>query len=585
MASSTENMDQPRKRKLSPVWDHFNLTTENKVKCRLCSQELSYINRSTSSMLRHYRARHEKDETETPVNSPVMNSGASRKQAVDQAIVSMIIKDCQPLSIVEDEGFRDLLQLLEPSYVLPTRKAIKNMVSHKYEEQKEKVKEELQSAVAVSLTADMWTSINMESYLAVTCHYIDTENHVLRTSVLGVQHFPQHHTAKNMAQVKKNLMEEWAIAGKVRCLVTDAAENMIACAKKLQMRHYICIAHSLNLTVRKSYDQIETLSNIRNKTRQIVTFFRTSTTAKEKLAQVQQQMGKPVVKLINEVPTRWNSTYHMLERLTEQKEPVVVALASVTNDTAPLTAEDFNIIEETIRVLAPFNHATVELSEEKRVSGSKVIPMLKMLHCSLQRNALNVTTDTAIRLVENLNRRVVDHLCNLESLSITTLATLLDPRYKTVGFLSSSRANEAVKRLKAECAAEMRSPESTQTAPEEAQPGPSTPRPDDDLWQQLDAEVLENRANTNVTNDAIIEVQRYLSENNTQRTQDPLQYWQTQRLNYPNLYKLAMKCLCTPSSSVPCERVFSKAGEIVSKRRNRLRPNMLKKLMFLNKNV
>lgn len=68
-------------------------------------------------MLRHYRARHEK-----PVNTPVINCGASRKKAVDEAIVNMIIKDCQPLSLVEAEGFRELLQLLEPSHVLPSRK-------------------------------------------------------------------------------------------------------------------------------------------------------------------------------------------------------------------------------------------------------------------------------------------------------------------------------------------------------------------------------------------------------------------------------------------------------------------------------
>lgn len=47
----------------------------------------------------------------------------------------------------------------------------------------------------------------------------------------------------------------------------------------------------------------------------------------------------------------------------------------------------------------------------------------------------------------------------MESLSVMTLATLLDPRFKTVGFFSPQKATEAVKRLKSECAAEMRSHE------------------------------------------------------------------------------------------------------------------------------
>ncbi|XP_038124278.1 E3 SUMO-protein ligase ZBED1-like isoform X2 [Cyprinodon tularosa] len=535
-------------------------------------------------MLRHYRARHEMEER---VNTPVISPGASRKQAIDEAVMNMIITDCQPLSLVEDKGFRELVQLLEPSYVLPCRKAIKTMISQRYEEKKEQIKKELKSAAAVSLTADMWTSMNMEAYLAVTCHYVNSENHTLCTSMLGVEHFPQQHTAENMAQVKKNLMQEWAIAEKVTCLVTDAAANMVACVKKLQIRHTICIAHSLNLTVRKSCDQIETLTEIRNKTKHIVTYFRTSTTAKEKLAQVQLQMGGPVKKLINEVSTRWNSTYLMLERMAEQKESVLVSLASLKSDIPQLTTNDYKIIEETLRVLAPFNQATVELSEEKRVSGSKVIPMLKMLHLSLQRNALNVTTETAINLVENLKRRLLETLCNLESLSVMTMPTLLDPRFKTMAFLSASKANDAVKRLKSECAAVMRNAIPTQM--EDAQAGPSTQpsdsNPDDNLWHQLDIEVKESKANSNVTTDAIIEVQRYISEENTPRSQDPLQYWKSQRLNYPTLYKLAMTFLCTPSSSVPCERVFSKAGEMVCKRRNRLGPKMLTQLMFLNKNV
>lgn len=41
---------------------------------------------------------------------------------LDEALLNFILKDCQPLSIVENEGFRELVQVLEPSYVLPTRK-------------------------------------------------------------------------------------------------------------------------------------------------------------------------------------------------------------------------------------------------------------------------------------------------------------------------------------------------------------------------------------------------------------------------------------------------------------------------------
>lgn len=63
-------------------------------------------------------------------------------------------------------------------------------------------------------------------------------------------------------------------------------------------------------------------------------------------------------------------------------------------------------------VLAPFHQATVELLEQKRVSGSKVIPLLKMVHLALQRKASNAVTWTAKKFIENL-QRVTDILCNL----------------------------------------------------------------------------------------------------------------------------------------------------------------------------
>ncbi|XP_059196354.1 zinc finger BED domain-containing protein 4-like [Centropristis striata] len=157
-------MEPVRKRKFSSMWEHFEQISPNKVKCLLCAKELGY-NNNTSSMLRHFRALHENSEGNVAGPSPV-----SRKKDLDDALVSMIVKDTQPFSIVEDTGFREFVAKLDPTYILPTRKA---MVEERYQHEKEKAKAEVQKVAAVSLTADMCTSINMDAYLAVTCHFID----------------------------------------------------------------------------------------------------------------------------------------------------------------------------------------------------------------------------------------------------------------------------------------------------------------------------------------------------------------------------------------------------------------------------
>ena len=89
---------------------------------------------------------------------------------------------------------------------------------------------------------------------------------------------------------------------------------------------------------------------------------------------------------------------------------------------------------------------------------------------------------------------------------------------------------------------------------------------------------------TNITADAKVEVQNYIGEPNIGRLENPFEYWERQKQVYLNLYKLTVTFLCTPASSVPCERVFSKAGEMLSKKRNRLKPSTVEKLLFLNKN-
>ena len=153
----------------------------------------------------------------------------SRKMELDEALLEMVVVDAQPLSIVENAGFKAFVNLLDPTYIIPGRKTLKAMLQKKYEDTKEKAVAELGKASTVSLTADMWTSINMDAYLAVTCHYVTAEAK-LSTVLLGVRKFPDTHTAANIAEAKSALMTDWGITGKVNSLVTDCVSNMIACA-------------------------------------------------------------------------------------------------------------------------------------------------------------------------------------------------------------------------------------------------------------------------------------------------------------------------------------------------------------------
>lgn len=90
---------------------------------------------------------------------------------------------------------------------------------------------------------------------------------------------------------------------------------------------------------------------------------------------------------------------------------------------------------------------------------------------------------------------------------------------------------------------------------------------------------------------AIIEVQRYLEDkllpikNDAGNLNKPSEWWRNHKYVYPNLAIVYRKKCCAMSTSVSCERIFSKSGYIISDRRTRLKPEKVKQLMFLNVNT
>lgn len=62
---------------------------------------------------------------------------------------------------------------------------------------------------------------------------------------------------------------------------------------------------------------------------------------------------------------------------------------------------------------------------------------------------------------------------------------------------------------------------------------------------------------------------------------DPIEFWVHRSLSYPSASKLALKVLITPATSVPSEQAFSKSGDIITKKRNKLSTKTVKVIMCL----
>ena len=302
------------------------------------------------------------------VNTPYTDDN-SRNQKIDKLILNLIVTDFQPFSIVEDKDFTQLMKYLDPKYVLPSTKTLKKLLTEKYEKQKEEVKKELHDVDHVCVTTDTWTSINNDSFFTITCHFI-SPNFEMKSYTIDTVKMTIRHTAAAISGYLDRAFGEWDVQNKIVAVVTDNAANMIAGVKQLQKPTLSIsyFAHTLNLVVKKSLNAIGDMRILREKCRRMVTYFRQSSLAKDKLTEVQNILGLPNHKLKMEVDTRWNSTYEMLNRLNEQQQTIVLALSSLKINFDKLLDVEWEAIAKILHILKPFLFATEEVSAEKRVT-------------------------------------------------------------------------------------------------------------------------------------------------------------------------------------------------------------------------
>ena len=252
----------------------------------------------------------------------------ARSKNIDQALIRMIAIDMQPATIVEDTGFQALVCLLDSRYQLPSRRHVmRSLPPDMYTTRAGEIKWELLQISHVALTSDLW-KLRTESYLSITCHFV-TSTWELKSLALETFGFKKDHTAENIAVSFQNIAEEWGISRKVVAMVTDNAANVVAAVRHTGWTHVPCFAHTLNLVVSEAIKADTKIHQLRKSCRDIVSFFHHSVKASEKLKEIQLKLGIPETKLIQEVETRWNSTYFMSERITEQHQAITTALCNL----------------------------------------------------------------------------------------------------------------------------------------------------------------------------------------------------------------------------------------------------------------
>lgn len=219
-----------KRRKHSKVWKYFKKSADKKfAKCLNCKKEYK-TSGNTSNLSDHLKRFHADlftnpdNELDGEVSLPSTSTSTSarsstrsispffkrelqydgsshRQKELNRALVLMIARDFQPFNIVNDEGFRNFVQLLNPRYVIPSKFTVRETIMMElYTQSVQVLKAILKNVQHVAVTTDSWTSISNESYITVTCHFV-TKDFELKSAVLSTKPLEngKNHTSENLA--------------------------------------------------------------------------------------------------------------------------------------------------------------------------------------------------------------------------------------------------------------------------------------------------------------------------------------------------------------------------------------------------
>ena len=540
---------------------------ENKVSCIYCSQEYS-TNTSSTILKKHLIKKHEEEikkevfESETKVSNETFNS----------LLINWIIDDLQPFSVVERRSFKNLIHGICKDIVVPCRQTITKMMREEFEKQKGQQIVKLSTLKCkISLTADIWTSDSDDPYIGIIAHFINSD-WKLQTRLLSISKFEHPHTGDAIADKLIAITNEFMITNKIISITTDNASNMVSGCEKftnymydtygLKPKHFRCAAHVINLVIQKGkFKSNQTLEKVRN----LVKCISNSSKMIQDLRIYQNDRPKPL-EVVLDCPTRWNSTYNMLERILELKNSILI-LSIYNNDILSFlpTMEEWEEIVSLCRFLQPFNAATKLLTKTNTCSVGSTLIMFQALQIHLEDNKLIISN--AEKMLKVLN----DYI------------SLYDLNMKISVFLDPQNRNQYFDQITDEFLYELNIVYHSYNLLLGNQSYDENDNNNNNNNNQTDMEYLTSIVNKRRRRreQTITEIDRYLLLPAPRIEIDVMQWWKNHANEFPVLSTIAIDMLSFQPTSVSCERLFSISGFTTKGSRNRLDPSTLDELLCL----
>ena len=316
----------------SGVWKYFKKDVKKQkfAECTLCRKAISAEYGNSSNLRKHIQSKHKSAFSELSKLSPCVSK---RKQALQdgdtaqqpstskyrkidsymkerkwsstdkrqkdytEKLARMVCLDLQPISIVEDKGFKDFVGCLQPSYNMLDQRVLRNnVIPELYETKKSDIQQKLNVIESFAITLDHWTSTAQDASMAVTAHFL-SEDSATNDYCLNVRHMPQSHDAKNISDELCSCLKEWIPDYEEKLVkiytVTDNAANVKVAMRRLnpeKFKSLYCFAHTLQLVVNTAVETFPEFGRVIKKAKAVVNHFHKSAKDSHKLSEIQKNV-------------------------------------------------------------------------------------------------------------------------------------------------------------------------------------------------------------------------------------------------------------------------------------------------------
>lgn len=477
-------------------------------------------------------------------------------------------KDLRPFTIVEGQGFIDLVQsvvtlccskgLMKVEDLLPTADTVRNHLKDLDGTIKDALIEKLQGIDYVSATSDHWVDkyVN-QSYMTVTIQYYDPFEKVIMSRILGTFGVDDK-TALTTRNHFDEMMSTFKINAKLKIVVTDNGSSMVAAFKDLLW--IPCAAHNLSLVHSYAYgnlivgDPIPRITSLIEECKSLVRHVKKSG--------INKQLGS---RLKQEVETRWDSHYDMLQSVLINYD----SLKAITSLKSRMDKIYQGLLSELVSFLEPIMELRKDLCKDTDITFNLVAidfdKIIKLCSKDVVENESMIVLKSRFKLYMKQKFVVTKY---------HVIASFLTPgmrKFMAEKFPDKHLFAESMKLIKILLEEEV--PES------ENEDGVE----DDDLERSLYAEYYDKPVKNAASQSELDSYLKYeLSASD--RQVNPIQFWMDNKQNYPHLSNIAIWLLSAPASNVSSERSFSDTGNIITPHRNCLSPETVQYLTFVRSN-